>query len=73
MNLHELHQRAEAIHRGEDRFDEQAKLEMRNRRVEATMEEKRKWVESELRNYGFGDAVVNSILNSCEVLNRRNL
>lgn len=70
MNLHELHQRAEAIHRGEDRFDEQAKLEMRNRPVKATMEEKRKWVESELRKYGFGDAVVNSILNNCEVLNK---
>lgn len=70
MNLHELHQRAEAIHRGEDHSDEQAKLEMRNRHVEATMEEKRKWVESELRKYGFGDAVVNSILNSCEVLNK---
>lgn len=68
MNLHELHQRAEAINRGEDRFDEQTELD---RRVEATVEEKRKWVESELRKYGFGDAVVNSILNNCEVLNRR--
>ena len=70
MNLHELRQRAEAIHRGEDRFDEKVEMEKRERRVEATMEEKRKWVESELRKYGFGDAVVNSILNSCEVLNK---
>ena len=70
MNLHELHKKAEAIHRGEDRFDKQAELD---RRVEAKVEEKRKWVESELRKYGFGDSVVNSILNNCEVLNRRNL
>ena len=70
MNLHELHQRAEAIHRGEDRFDKQAEMKKRERRVEATMEEKRKWVESELRKCGFGDAIVNSILNSCEVLNK---
>ena len=70
MNLHELHQRAEAIHREEDRFDEQAEIEKRERRVEATMEEKRKWVESELRKCGFGDAIVNSILNNCEVLNK---
>ena len=67
MNLHELHQRAEVIHRGEARFDKQAELDQH---VEATMEEKRKWVESELRKYGFGDAVVNSILNNCEVLNK---
>lgn len=70
MNLHELHQRAEAIHRGEDRFDEKAEMEKRERRVEATMEEKRQWVESELRKCGFGDAIVNSILDSCEVLNK---
>lgn len=70
MNLRELHQRAEAIHRGEDRFDEKTEMKKRERRVEATMEEKRKWVESELRKYGFGDAIVNSILNSCEVLNK---
>ena len=70
MNLHELHQRAEAIHRGEDRFDEKVEMKKRERRVEATMEEKRKWVESELRKYGFGDAVVNSILNNCEFLNK---
>ena len=49
MNLRELHQRAEAIHRGEDRFNEKAEMKKRERRVEATMEEKRKWVESELR------------------------
>lgn len=70
MNLYELHQRAEAIHRGEDRFDENVEMEKRERRVDATMEEKRKWVESELRKCGFGDAIVNSILNSCEVLNK---
>ena len=70
MNLYELHQRAEAIHRGEDRFDEKAEMEKRERRVDATMEEKRNWVESELRKYGFGDAVVHSILNNCEVLNK---
>ena len=70
MNLHELHQRAEAIHREKDRFEEQAEIEKRERRVEATMDEKRKWVESELRKCGFGDAIVNSILNNCEVLNK---
>ena len=70
MNLHELHQRAEAIHRGEDRFDEKAEMKKRERRVDATMEEKRKWVESTLRKNGFGDAIVNSILNNCEFLNK---
>ena len=70
MNLYELHQRAEAIHRGEDRFDENAEMKKRERRVEASMEEKRKWVESALRKNGFGDAIVNSILNNCEVLNK---
>ena len=70
MNLYELNQKASPIRRGEDRFDEKAEMEKRERRVEATMEEKRKWVESELRKYGFGDAVVNSILNNCEVLNK---
>ena len=70
MNLYELHQKASPIRRGEDHFDEKAEMEKRERRVEATMEEKRKWVESELRKYGFGDAVVNSILNNCEVLNK---
>ena len=70
MNLRELHQRAEAIHRGEDRSNEQSGLEIRKRHVEATVEEKRKWVEDELRKYGFGDAVVNSILNNSKVLNK---
>lgn len=36
MNLHELHQRAEVIHRGEARFDKQAELDQH---VEATKEE----------------------------------
>ena len=70
MNLYELNQRASSIRRGEDHLNEKAKMEKNERRVEATMEEKRKWVESELRKYGFGDAVVNSILNNCEVLNK---
>lgn len=70
MNLYELNQKASSIRCGEDHLNEKAKMEKSERRVEATMEEKRKWVESELRKYGFGDAVVNSILNNCEVLNK---
>ena len=70
MNLYELNQKATSIRRGEDHFNEKAKMEKSEHHVEATMEEKRKWVESELRKYGFGDAIVNSILNSCEVLNK---
>ena len=70
MNLYELNQKATSIRRGEDHFNEKAKMEKSEHHVEATMEEKRKWVESELRKYGFGDAVVNSILNNCEVLNK---
>ena len=70
MNLYELHQKASHIRRGEDRFDENAEIKKNKCHVEATMEEKRKWVESELRKYGFGDTVVNSILNNCEVLNK---
>ena len=70
MNLYELHQRYEALRRAENHFDEEAEMEKRRRRVEATMEEKRKWVESALRKNGFGDAIVNSILNSCEFLNK---
>ena len=70
MNLHELHQRAEAARLGSFIATLSSTMEKRERRVEATVEEKRKWVESELRKYGFGDAVVDSILNSCEFLNK---
>lgn len=70
MNLYELHQRAEAARLGSFIATLSATMEKRERRIEATVDEKRKWVESELRKYGFGDADVNSILSSCEFLNK---